>query len=470
VTSTAQAFIERRLKAVRRRHLFRQLTPLDHGTTAWITIGERRLLNLSSNNYLGLADHPRLKEAAIAAIRDYGCGTGASRLVTGTTRLHELLEQRLAAFKGCEQALLFSSGYHANMGVISSFVGPGDVVLSDELNHASIIDGIRIASAARPTGAASRAGAECKVYPHCDIIALAQQLEELDRADHRGLRLVVTDSVFSMDGDIAPLAEITRLCERHDALLVVDEAHATGCLGPGGRGLVAEMGEHKTQSRYVPLSEAAQGGSAQGGSEQGGSEQGGSEQGGSEQGGSEQGGSEQGGSAQGTTPTVADQIVISVNTLSKAFGVFGAFVAGSSLVKEFLTNVARQFIFTTALPPADVAACLAALDILEEDPELPTRLQQKAAFLRTGLRALGFQTLTSETQIIPILIGDSTRALQMAQALRERGVYAVAIRPPTVPMGSARMRFSVMASHTEEDLAFALEVTEKVGKEMGVIE
>jgi 8-amino-7-oxononanoate synthase len=396
VTSTAQAFIERRLEAIQRRNLFRQLTPLDHGTTPWITIGDRRLLNLSSNNYLGLADHPRLKEAAIAAIRDYGCGAGASRLITGTTQLHERLEQRLASFKGCEQALLFSSGYHANMGVISSLVGPHDVVLSDELNHASIIDGIRLSRA------------EYKIYAHCDTAALAQQLQELDHTDHRGLRLVVTDSVFSMDGDMAPLADIALLCEKHDALLVVDEAHATGCLGPGGRGLVAQLN---------------------------------------------------------TTATI-----ISVNTLSKAFGVFGAFVTGSSQIKEFLTNVARQFIFTTALPPADVAACLAALDILEEDPELPTRLQHKATFLRTGLRALGFQTLASETQIIPMLIGGSMRALQMAQALREHGVYAVAIRPPTVPMGAARIRFSVMASHTEEDLIFALTVTEKVGKEMGVIE
>ena len=405
MTSTAQAFIERRLEAIQRRHLLRQLTPLNHGTAPWITIGDRRLLNLSSNNYLGLADHPRLKEAAIAAIGDYGCGAGASRLITGTTLLHERVEQRLATFKGCESALLFSSGYHANMGVISSLVGPHDVVLSDELNHASIIDGIRLSRA------------EYKIYAHCDAVALVQQLQELDSAGHRGLRLVVTDSVFSMDGDVAPLADIALLCEKHNALLVVDEAHATGCLGPGGRGLVSSLDQHKNVS--LPDTEAS--------------------------------------------------IIISVNTLSKAFGAFGAFVTGSSQIKEFLTNVARQFIFTTALPPAEVAACLAVLDILEEDPALPTRLQQKATFLRTGLRALGFQTLTSETQIIPILVGDSMRALQMAQALREQGVYAVAIRPPTVPMGSARIRFSVMASHTDEDLAFALEVTEKVGKAMGII-
>jgi 7-keto-8-aminopelargonate synthetase-like enzyme len=451
VTSTAQAFIERRLEAIRRRNLFRQVTPLDHGTAPWIIIGERRLLNLSSNNYLGLADHPRLKEAAIAAVRDYGCGTGASRLITGTTPLHEQLEQRLAAFKGCEQALLFSSGYHANMGVISSLVGPRDVILSDELNHASIIDGSRLS------------GAECKIHPHRDTIVLAQRLEELDNSGHRGLRLVVTDSVFSMDGDVAPLAEIALLCERYDALLVVDEAHATGCLGPSGRGLVAELGNTFVSGK-APASRSAQGPHRTSQATPDPYENPTRSVG---VGGAEGSGGDLAPTLLGFVPT---PMIISVNTLSKAFGVIGAFVTGSSLLKEFLTNVARQFIFTTALPPADVAASLAALDVLEEDPELPLRLQQKATFLRTGLRTLGFQTLASETQIIPLLIGDSVQALQMAQALREHGVYAVAIRPPSVPMGAARIRFTVMASHTGEDLAFALEVAEKVGKQIGVIE
>jgi 8-amino-7-oxononanoate synthase len=393
MASTAQKFMQRRLQAIERRHLFRQLTPIDHGTTPWITSGDYKLLNLSSNNYLGLSDHPRLKEAAIAAVRTYGCGAGASRLITGTTRLHEQLEERLATFKGCEQTLLFSSGYQANMGVIASLAGPRDVILGDALNHASIIDGSRLS------------GATYKTYPHCDTIVLTQQLAELDRIEHHGLRLVVTDSVFSMDGDIAPLTAIAALCAKHNAQLVVDEAHATGCLGPGGRGLVAPLEEH----------------------------------------------------------------IIAVNTLSKAFGVIGAFVSGNSLLKNFLVNVARHFIFTTALPPADVAACLAALDILEEDPELPARLQRKAAFFRAGLQSLGLQTLASETQIIPLLIGDATRALQMAHALREQGLYAVAIRAPTVPLGAARIRFSVMASHTEEDLSFALGVVARVGREMGLI-
>ena len=387
------AFIQRRLEAIHRQNLFRQLTLLTDGTAPWIEVNHCKLLNLSSNNYLGLANHPKLKEAAIAAIHDYGCGAGASRLVTGTTPLHVRLEQRLAAFKGSERALLFTSGYHANIGVIASFVGPHDVVLSDELNHASIIDGCRLSRA------------ECKVYPHCNTTALAYHLERLDQEGHKGTRLVVTESIFSMDGDIAPLADIATLCHKHNALLVVDEAHATGCLGPAGQGLVAQMGlEH--------------------------------------------------------------EVVASISTLSKAFGGIGAFVTGSDLVQEFLINVARQFIFTTALPPANVAASLAALDILEEDPDLPVRLQRKAAFLRAGLHALGFQTMTSETQIIPLFVGNSTDTLQMAQNLREYGVYAVAIRPPTIPMGAARIRFSVMASHTEDDLTFALEVIEKVVRKL----
>jgi glycine C-acetyltransferase len=396
VNSTTYAFMQQRLEDIQRRRLFRQLTPLNHSTAPWLTLGGRALLNLSSNNYLGLSDHPRLKEAAIAAIREYGCGAGASRLITGTTLLHEQLEQRLAAFKGCERALLFGSGYHANMGVITSFVGATDVVLSDELNHASIVDGCRLSRAER------------RIYPHRNIAVLAQQLEELERVGHSGMRLVVTDSVFSMDGDLAPLAEIATLCERYNALLVVDEAHATGCLGPAGRGLVAQTG-------------------------------------------------------------IDAESIISINTLSKGFGVIGAFVSGSRLLKEFLTNVARHFIFTTALPPADVAACLAALDILEEDPEIPLRLQRKAAFFRNGLQKLGYSTLASETQIIPLLIGDEMRALHVAEALREHGLYVVAIRPPTVPPGAARIRFSVMLSHTEEDLSFALDAVEKVGKKMGLI-
>jgi 8-amino-7-oxononanoate synthase len=389
-------YMARRLDALQRRHLFRELTPLEHGTTSWITVNGRSLLNLSSNNYLALADHPQVKEAVIAAVNDYGCGAGASRLITGSHTLHHQLEQEMAAFIGSEQALLFTSGYNANMGVIASLVGPRDVILGDELNHASIIDGCRLS------------GATYRTYAHCDTAALANQLADLERTQHQGTRLVVTDSVFSMDGDVAPLAEIAQLCQRYEALLVVDEAHATGCLGPDGRGLVAQL-------------------------------------------------------------DLAQTVTASIHTLSKAFGGSGACVCCSSLVKDYLINVARHFIFTTALPPASAAASLAALALLRAQPDLPVQLQQRAQFFRNGLQALGFQTMASETHIIPILIGDSAQTLTMAQALREEGVYAVAIRPPTVPMGAARLRFSVMATHTEDDLTFALNAIERVGQRLNLL-
>jgi 8-amino-7-oxononanoate synthase len=386
----------RRLDALQRRHLFRELTPLEHGTLPWITVNARSLLNLSSNNYLALADHPQLKEAAMAAVDAYGCGAGASRLVTGSHVLHSQFEQEMAAFIGSEQALLFTSGYNANMGVIAALVGPRDVILGDALNHASIIDGCRLS------------GATYRTYAHCDTTALADLLAELERTHQQGTRLVVTDSIFSMDGDVAPLAEIAQLCQRYEALLVVDEAHATGCFGPDGRGLVAKL-------------------------------------------------------------DLTQAVTASIYTLSKAFGCSGACVCCSALVKDYLINVARHFIFTTALPPASVAAGLAALDILRAQPYLPAQLQQRARFFRNGLQALGFETMTSETHIIPILVGDSAQALAMAQALREEGVYAVAIRPPTVPMGAARVRFSVMAAHTEDDLTFALNAIQRVGQRLNLL-
>ncbi|MGH2480393.1 MAG: aminotransferase class I/II-fold pyridoxal phosphate-dependent enzyme, partial [Ktedonobacteraceae bacterium] len=271
-----------------------------------------------------------------------------------------------------------------------------DVILGDALNHASIIDGCRLS------------GAEYRTYAHRDIKDLAYQLMELQRAGRRGTHLVVTDSVFSMDGDVAPLPAIAQLCQEYDALLVVDEAHATGCLGPGGRGLVAQYGLER-------------------------------------------------------------EVTATVHTLSKAFGSVGACVTSSALIKEYLVNVARHFIFTTASPPSQLATCLAALDLLQEQPDLAAQLQDKAAFFRAQLQASGFDTLDSETQIIPVLVGDSGRALLMAKLLREAGVYAVAIRPPTVPMGASRIRFSIMASHSEEDLHFAVEAVSNVGKDMGII-
>ncbi len=389
-------FARRRLEALRRRHLHRHLNPITNGVDPWIEINGRRLLNLSSNNYLGLATHPEVTAAAATAAQTLGCGSGASRLISGTTELHQILETRLARFKNAERALLFNSGYTANTGVIPTLVGPGDLVLGDELNHASLIDGCRLSRA------------DFHAYAHRDAGALEEQLSKSVRAGPSRRRLVVTDSVFSMDGDLAPLTEIAALCQRYDALLLVDEAHATGCFGPAGRGLVARLGLEK-------------------------------------------------------------DVTLTMSTLSKALGGFGAFITGESLLIEYLINVCRGFIFTTALPPTVVAASLAALEVLEREPQFVDRLQANGDRLRRGLQDLGFDTLGSETHIIPVLVGSADRAMEMAANLRQAGIFAVPIRPPTVPMGAARIRVSVMATHTASDLELAIEGFETVGKRIGII-
>ena len=389
------AFARRRLEALRGRHLYRATAAIARGDEPWIELDGRRLLNLSSNNYLGLASHPAVKQAAAAAAEQQGCGAGASRLIAGTSALHEELEARLARFKGAESALLFTSGYTANLGAISALVGPGDVVLGDELNHASLIDGCRLSRA------------EFITYPHRDIGALAVRLREARQRRPQARVLVVTDAVFSMDGDLAPLDDLAELCSREAVLLYVDEAHATGCLGPGGRGLVASRG-------------------------------------------------------------LENHVTVTMGTLSKALGSFGAFVTGERLLRDYLVNVCRTFIFTTALPPPVVAASLAALSVLEREPWRIDRLQENARFLREGLRDRGFDTLDSQTHIVPVRIGDSATAQAMAAVLREAGIFAVAIRPPTVPQGQARLRISVMATHAVEELAWALDVIEQAGRRLGL--
>ena len=390
-------FMQDRLDALHRNYLHRQLRIGYTGTEPWIELEGHtghtgtKALNLSSNNYLGLASHPALKAAACTAAQTTGCGTGSSRLIAGSTELHALLETRLARFKRCESTLLFNSGYTANVGVITALLSPGDLILSDELNHASIIDGCRLSRAT------------CKVYPHGNVEALEALLVSSIQAGHRGKTVVVTDSIFSMDGDLAPLQEITALCSRYDALLVVDEAHATGCIGPGGRGLLAQL-----DIQY-----------------------------------------------EGT---------IAICTLSKALGSFGAFVAGPHLLKDYLINVARNFIFTTALPTPVIAASLAAIEVLEQTPTLVERLHENATFFRQGLQQLGFNTLNSSTHIVPVLVGDAQVALEMAEQLLQQGVFAIAIRPPTVPAGAARIRTSVMATHSRADLEYALEAFERVSR------
>ena len=394
--TTSLQFMHHRLREVREQRLYRQLRVVSSGAKPWMEIEGQRVLNLSSNNYLGLATRPELQAATAAMAVESGSGAGSSRLIVGSLDCHQVLETRLARFKQTESALLFTSGYTANVGVITSLVGPSDVILSDELNHASIIDGCRLSRA------------ECKIFPHRNLSTLEEFLASLVHTGHRGKVVVVTDSIFSMDGDVAPLAEIAQLCRRYDALLVVDEAHATGCIGPGGRGLAALAG-------------------------------------------------------------VKYEAMISVGTLSKALGSFGAFVAGPQIVREYLINLSRNFIFTTALPPPVVAASLAALDIVEREPELIERLQSNGAFFRRGLQQRGFNTLTSETHIVPILVADSALALEMTTELLRNGIFAVAIRPPTVPPGTARIRASVMATHTQDDLAYALDSFERVGRRLGLV-
>jgi 8-amino-7-oxononanoate synthase len=348
-------------------------------------------LLLCSNNYLGLADHPVVREAAAEAAMRWGAGAGASRLVSGTMTPHRRLEERLAAFKGREAAVLFGSGYLANLGVIATLARPGDVVFSDALNHASIIDGCRLSRA------------EIFVYDHCDT----EHLEwGLARAKGRGA-LIVTDGVFSMDGDVAPLTELVELAERYGVRLMVDEAHGTGALGPGGRGAVAEAG-------------------------------------------------------------VEDEVDVVVGTLGKALGSYGAFAACDGAMARYLINAARTFIFSTAPPPPAAAAALAALELLEKRPQMVQRLSANAAILRGALMAQGLDVGDSRTQIIPLIVGEAALAVEICERALGRGVFAQAIRPPTVPVNTSRLRLAVMASHREAELRTAAGVLGEAARSAGL--
>jgi len=385
-----------RLDDIKARNLYRRLRTVESAQGSWVKLEGRRVLNLCSNNYLGLAGHPAVIEAGARAMAEWGCGSGASRSICGNMAVHELLERRIAALKGTESALLYTSGYTANLGIISALVGKEDCVFSDELNHASLIDGCRLSQA------------KVTVFPHNDLDQLEQALRRTRERSPGGRRLIVVDGVFSMDGDLAPVTEIAGLAEKFDSLLMVDEAHATGVLGPGGRGLVASLG----LERRVP---------------------------------------------------------VIMGTLSKALGSFGGFAAGNRELTEFLVNTSRSFIFTTGLPPASAACALAALDVLEQDTSLPFKVQENGAFLRQRLNTIGFNTLKSQTQIIPVVVGEAAGAVEMSQLLLERGVLATAIRPPTVPQGTSRIRATVMATHTRADLELAASAFEEAGRKVGII-
>jgi 8-amino-7-oxononanoate synthase len=373
--------IEDRLAEIRNRGLYRRMRCVSGPQGPRVLLDGKPMLLLCSNNYLGLADHPRVREAAAEAAMRYGAGSGASRLVSGNMRIHRRLEEQLAEFDGREACLLFGSGYLANAGVVSALAREGDVVFSDALNHASIVDGCRLARA------------ETFIYRHLDTDHLEWGLR---RAEGRG-SLIVTDGVFSMDGDVAPLPEIVELAQRHDARVMVDEAHGTGVLGPGGRGAVAAA-------------------------------------------------------------ALADEVDLIVGTLGKALGSYGAYVCGEQQMARYLVNTARTLIFSTALPPPAVAAAMAALDLLGEQPRRVEKLRRNGAVLREALAESGMPVPAGVTPIVPLIVGDATEAVRASERALERGVFAQAIRPPTVAPGSSRLRLAVMASHTKTELREAAAV------------
>ena len=366
------------LEEIRDRGLYRRLRMVSGPQGPRVLLDGDPVLLLCSNNYLGLADHPRVREAAAEAAMRWGVGAGASRLVSGNMTVHRRLEEQLAGFKGSEACVLFGSGYLANAGIVSTLARAGDVVFSDELNHASIVDGCRLARA------------ETFVYDHCDPEHLEWGLRE---AEGRGA-LIVTDGVFSMDGDIAPLEEIVELAQRYDARVMVDEAHSTGTVGPGGRGAVVDAG-------------------------------------------------------------LEDEVDIVVGTLGKSLGSYGAYACCDKPMAKYLVNTARTLIFSTALPPPAVAGAMAALDLLQEQPGRVDKLHRNAAAMRDALSAEGLETGMSETQILPIVVGDPRAAMEACERALGQGVFCQAIRPPTVADGSSRLRIAVMASHTRSELRWA---------------
>ena len=383
--------IEARLEELRSSGLHRRMRVVAGPQGPRVLLDGRPVLLLCSNNYLGLADHPRVRAAAAEAAMRLGTSSGASRLISGNMALHGRLEERLAEFTGSGAALLFGSGYLANTGVIAALAGPGEVVFSDELNHASIIDGCRLAKA------------ETFVYRHADTEHLAWGLRKTgDRAS-----LVVTDGVFSMDGDIAPVAELLELARRHGARLMVDEAHATGAIGPGGRGAVAAAG-------------------------------------------------------------LSGEVDVLVGTLGKALGGYGAYVCGSAELVDYLLNTARPFIFSTAPPPSCVGAAIAALELLASRPKRLERLAHNAEVLRESLRGHGLELGPTSSQIVPVMVGEADDTVALCERALERGVFAQAIRPPTVPPGTCRLRLTAMATHRVGELRKAAKVIGAAAKELGI--
>ncbi|WP_210610014.1 glycine C-acetyltransferase [Priestia flexa] len=386
-------FLDQELQEMKKAGTFRNLIPIESEQGSKVQINGQTLIQLSSNNYLGLTSHPKMKSAAIEAVQKYGAGTGSVRTIAGTFSMHEALEKKLAKFKHTEAALVFQSGFTTNQGVLSSILTNEDVVISDELNHASIIDGIRLTKAAR------------KVYKHVNMEDLERALKE--SKDYRK-RIIVTDGVFSMDGNIAPLPKIVELAEQYDALVMVDDAHASGVLGENGRGTVNHFG-------------------------------------------------------------LDGRVHIQVGTLSKAVGVLGGYIASSQTLIDYLIHKGRPFLFSTSHPPAVTAACSAAIDVLLEEPELIETLWENTAFFKKGLSELGFDIGYSETPVTPVIIGDEVLTHKFSEKLAKAGVFAQGIAFPTVAKGKARIRTIVTAQHTKDELTAALAAFEKVGKELKVL-
>jgi glycine C-acetyltransferase len=381
------------LDALRAQGLYRRLRVLDGEQKARTSFDHRSVVNLSSNNYLGLTTHPKLRERAIEAIRLFGVGSGSVRPIAGTMSIHMELEQKLAAFKHTEATVVFQSGFTANAGTVSSILGKDDFIVSDELNHASIIDGARLSRAS------------IKVFPHRDAAAARAIVAALPR-DRR--TLIITDGVFSMDGDIGALPELCDVADEFGCIMMVDDAHASGVFGKNGRGTVDHFGLH-------------------------------------------------------------GRVDVQVGTLSKAIGALGGYVAGSKALIEFLYHRARPFLFSTSHPPAVAAACLGAIEVLETEPQLIERLWDNTRFFKSGLQALGFNTGTSESPITPVIVGDAARAMKLSDELFQEGVFAQGIGFPTVARDTARVRTIVTATHTRDELQFALEAFGKVGRAVGVI-
>jgi glycine C-acetyltransferase len=393
VRSDPLAYLDSELNALREQGLYRRLRVLDGEQKGRTSVDHRSVVNLSSNNYLGLTTHPALRERALEALRTLGVGTGSVRTIAGTMEIHMELERRLAVFKKTEAAVVFQSGFTANAGTVSSILGRDDAIVSDELNHASIIDGARLSRAT------------IKVFAHRDVAAARKAIEELPRNQRT---LLITDGVFSMDGDLGPLPGLCDLADEFGCIMMVDDAHASGVFGSNGRGTVDHFAMH-------------------------------------------------------------GRVDVQVGTLSKAIGALGGYVAGSKALIEFLHHRARPFLFSTSHPPSVAATCIAALDILETEPQLIDRLWDNARFFKAGLQALGFDTGVSESPITPVIAGENALAMRLSDRLFEEGVFAQGIGFPTVPRGRARVRTIVTATHTREELQFALDCFKKVGTELAIL-